>query len=65
MRDAREQDWEHIYPFFSAIVAAGETYAYLTLTEVDRPATKPKSAVVNPQLTPGRPTLAGRGDSLG
>lgn len=28
IRDAREQDWEQIYPFFSAIVAAGETYAY-------------------------------------
>jgi GNAT superfamily N-acetyltransferase len=28
IRDASEQDWELIYPFFSAIVAAGETYAY-------------------------------------
>ncbi len=24
----RSQDWEAIYPFFSAVVAAGETYAY-------------------------------------
>jgi L-amino acid N-acyltransferase YncA len=28
IRDALEQDWEAIYPFFSAIVASGETYAY-------------------------------------
>ncbi|MGH3587207.1 MAG: GNAT family N-acetyltransferase [Pseudonocardia sp.] len=28
IRDAREQDWPRIHPFFSAIVAAGETYAY-------------------------------------
>lgn len=28
IRTATAQDWPHIYPFFSAIVAAGETYAY-------------------------------------
>jgi L-amino acid N-acyltransferase YncA len=28
IRPATEDDWPHIYPFFSAIVAAGETYAY-------------------------------------
>ena|SRR5579862_815182 len=28
IRDALPEDWEHVYPFFSAIVAAGETYAY-------------------------------------
>ncbi|NMO17062.1 GNAT family N-acetyltransferase [Pyxidicoccus fallax] len=28
IRTADEQDWPRIYPFFSAIVAAGETYAY-------------------------------------
>ncbi len=28
MRTATEQDWPRIYPFFAAIVAAGETYAY-------------------------------------
>jgi L-amino acid N-acyltransferase YncA len=28
IRPARDADWEQIYPFFSAIVAAGETYAY-------------------------------------
>lgn len=27
-REAVDQDWPRIYPFFSAIVAAGETYAY-------------------------------------
>src|SRR5947209_12752994 len=28
IRDATDLDWEHIYPFFSTIVAASETYAY-------------------------------------
>jgi L-amino acid N-acyltransferase YncA len=28
IRPVRDGDWEQIYPFFSAIVAAGETYAY-------------------------------------
>jgi L-amino acid N-acyltransferase YncA len=28
IRDAREDDWPSIYPIFSAIVAAGESYAY-------------------------------------
>jgi GNAT superfamily N-acetyltransferase len=28
IRPAREDDWPHIYPFFSAIVAEGRTYAY-------------------------------------
>jgi L-amino acid N-acyltransferase YncA len=28
IREAAEHDWPHIYPIFSAIVAAGETYAY-------------------------------------
>jgi GNAT superfamily N-acetyltransferase len=28
IRPALDGDWEQIYPFFSAIVAAGETYAY-------------------------------------
>jgi L-amino acid N-acyltransferase YncA len=28
IRPATDDDWPHIYPFFSAIVAAGETYAY-------------------------------------
>ncbi|TWP34999.1 GNAT family N-acetyltransferase [Leekyejoonella antrihumi] len=28
IRDAADQDWASIYPFFSAIVAAGNTYAY-------------------------------------
>ncbi|QSQ20438.1 GNAT family N-acetyltransferase [Pyxidicoccus parkwayensis] len=28
IRNADARDWPHIYPFFSAIVAAGETYAY-------------------------------------
>lgn len=28
IRTATEQDWPLIYPFFRAIVAAGETYAY-------------------------------------
>jgi GNAT superfamily N-acetyltransferase len=28
IRSMQEGDWEQIYPFFSAIVAAGETYAY-------------------------------------
>jgi len=28
IRPVAEADWPHIYPFFSAIVAAGDTYAY-------------------------------------
>jgi GNAT superfamily N-acetyltransferase len=28
VRDAREEDWPLVHPFFSAIVAAGESYAY-------------------------------------
>ncbi len=28
IRDARAEDWDAIWPFFRAIVAAGETYAY-------------------------------------
>jgi GNAT superfamily N-acetyltransferase len=28
VRQAIAEDWPHIYPFFSAIVAAGQTYAY-------------------------------------
>jgi GNAT superfamily N-acetyltransferase len=28
IRDALATDWDQIYPFWSAIVAAGETYAY-------------------------------------
>jgi len=34
IREATPQDWPRIYPFWSRIVAAGETYAYpLDLTE--------------------------------
>jgi L-amino acid N-acyltransferase YncA len=28
IRQANEDDWDHIFPFFSVIVDAGETYAY-------------------------------------
>jgi L-amino acid N-acyltransferase YncA len=28
IRPATDDDWRHIWPFFSAIVAAGETYAF-------------------------------------
>jgi len=28
IRTATDEDWPRIWPFFSAIVAAGETYAY-------------------------------------
>lgn len=39
IREATDSDWPRIWPFFSAIVAAGETYAYpLDLTlETARP----------------------------
>jgi GNAT superfamily N-acetyltransferase len=39
IREAEEADWPRIWPFFAAIVAAGETYAYpLDLTsETGRP----------------------------
>jgi GNAT superfamily N-acetyltransferase len=39
IRPATDRDWPHIHPFFSAIVADGETYAYpegLTLHEAGR-----------------------------
>lgn len=32
IRDAEDADWEMVYPFWSAIVAAGETYAYPALS---------------------------------
>ena len=28
IREARDEDWTGIYPFFAAIIAAGATYAY-------------------------------------
>ncbi|CAN5745905.1 hypothetical protein BH18ACT7_BH18ACT7_08670 [soil metagenome] len=28
VRVAQESDWAQIYPFFAAIVAAGDTYSY-------------------------------------
>jgi GNAT superfamily N-acetyltransferase len=35
IQEAVEQDWPHIYPFFSEIVAAGQTYAYPENLSID------------------------------
>ncbi len=58
IREAGEQDWPRIYPFFAAIVAAGRTYAFpenLSLEEarpwwMERP--------------PGRTVVAVDGDTV-
>ncbi len=56
IREAEDQDWAGIYPFFSAIVAAGRTYAYpehLSLEEA-RPLWM--------EQPPGRTSVAVEGD---
>jgi GNAT superfamily N-acetyltransferase len=56
IRAAGDQDWQRIWPFFSRIVAAGETYAYpeaLTL-ETAQPLWMEKS--------PGQTVVAAQGD---
>lgn len=58
IRTATEQDWPRIYPFFAAIVAAGETYAYpdgLTLEQARPWWLEP---------LPGTTVVAGDGDVL-
>lgn len=58
IRDAVEQDWTRIYPFFYDIVAAGQTYAYpenLSLTEA-RPYWM--------ETPPGRTVVAVDGDTM-
>ena len=58
IREAVDQDWPRIYPFFSAIVAAGETYAYpeqLSLEEAR------SYWMAQP---PGRTVVAVEGDSV-
>lgn len=57
IRTATDEDWPRIWPFFSAVVAAGETYAYpdgLTL-ETARPWWM--------ESPPGRTVVAVNGDS--
>jgi L-amino acid N-acyltransferase YncA len=76
IRPARDDDWPRIWPFFSAIVAAGETYAFpedLTV-ETGRSwwmSEPPSSTVVleedgqilgSAKMGPNRP---GRGDHVG
>jgi len=58
IRKATAEDWARIYPFFSAIVAAGSTYAYpegLSL-EAARP--------VWMEQAPGRTVVAAEGDTI-
>jgi len=58
IREGTDQDWARIYPFFSAIVAAGSTYAYpegLSL-EAARP--------VWMEQAPGRTVVAAEGDTI-
>jgi hypothetical protein len=58
IRAAGDQDWLRIWPFFSRIVAAGETYAYPeTLTpETAQPLWMEKS--------PGQTVVAAQGDMV-
>jgi GNAT superfamily N-acetyltransferase len=73
IRQARDHDWPHIWPFFDEIVQAGETYAFpLDLTiETARPWWMSEETVVleedgvilgSAKMGPNRP---GRGSHIG
>jgi L-amino acid N-acyltransferase YncA len=58
IREAKAEDWPHIHPFFSAIVAAGETYAYPDgLSEAE-------AADLWMERPPGRTVVAVEGDRI-
>jgi L-amino acid N-acyltransferase YncA len=58
IREATAEDWPHIHPFFSAIVAAGETYAYPDgLSEAE-------AADLWMERPPGRTVVAVEGDRI-
>jgi GNAT superfamily N-acetyltransferase len=58
IRAADEQDWPRIYPFFRAIVAAGETYAY----PEDLSRDEARALWMHPP--PGRTVVAVEGDTV-
>jgi L-amino acid N-acyltransferase YncA len=58
IRDAQPGDWESIWPFFSEIVAAGETYAY------DRQMPEPEARRIWMIGPPGRTVVAERDDGV-
>jgi L-amino acid N-acyltransferase YncA len=61
IRDAGDEDWPAIWPFFQRIVAAGETYCY------DRDTSEQRGREIWMQPPPGRTVVAvdGRGAVLG
>ncbi|MGA9857874.1 MAG: GNAT family N-acetyltransferase [Solirubrobacteraceae bacterium] len=58
IRDAQPGDWESIWPFFSEIVAAGETYAY------DRQMPEAEARRIWMIGPPGRTVVAERDDGV-
>ncbi len=58
VREALHQDWARIYPYFSAIVAAGCTYAYPEHLSLD------EARSVWMEQPPGRTVVAVDGDTI-
>jgi L-amino acid N-acyltransferase YncA len=58
IREAREDDWPEIYAFFSAIVEAGETYAYPEGLSIEQA----RTLWMDPP--PGRTVVAVEGGSI-
>jgi len=58
IRTATAQDWPGIYPFFSAIVAEGETYAYPEGLSLD------EARALWMEPAPGHTVVAVEGDAL-
>lgn len=58
IREATDQDWARIYPFFSAIVAAGDTYAYPEHLSPE------EARSVWMEAPPGRTVVAADGDTI-
>ncbi len=58
IREATAEDWAGIYPFLSAIVAAGTTYAYPESLSLE--AARP----VWMEQSPGRTVVAAEGDTI-
>lgn len=58
IRPIRQADWDQIYPFFSTIVAAGETYAYPENLSSD------EAQAYWVAAPPGRTVVAADGDAV-
>ena len=58
VREATDQDRTHIYPFFSAIVAAGDTYAYPEHLSLEQ------ARSLWMEAPPGRTVVAVDGDTI-